>query len=350
MTHVTGEGRIVSLALPDAPFRVDVHCHHIPDFYRLALSEHGIVTAGGIPIPVWTPEYAVAFMTEYGIQSQVVSISEPGVYFLPTETERRDLAQRINDYTKDALIDGSLALADRFGGFAVLPLGPDLSAVDVTNACAEARRTITKLGMDGVGLFSSYDGNYLGDPRLDPLMKVLNDLGAFVFIHPVTPAAYPDLILPTFLYEFPFDTTRAVVSMAYAKIFSRFPRIRWLIAHAGGTIPFIGERARTFAATAGLARGRGERSTIEKNFNFSRLFYDTALSPAPSAMKAVLATAPRSHIMFATDWPFAGPVFVVPGDPAPQLSETFTDAQRREVERTNALDQLPRLAARLGVS
>ena len=81
------------------PFRIDVHCHHIPDFYRHSLAAHGIVTAGGIPLPLWSPHMAVNFMDRFGIQVQVVSISEPGVTYLPTLPERVSMATRINDFT-----------------------------------------------------------------------------------------------------------------------------------------------------------------------------------------------------------------------------------------------------------
>lgn len=64
-------------------------------------------------------------------------------------------------------------------------------------------------------------------------------------------------------------------------------------------------------------------------------------------MRSVRAVAPNSHVLFATDWPFSGPVFVVHGDPAPQLAETFTDAEPTGVLRDNALAQFPGLAARV---
>ncbi|QIK74719.1 amidohydrolase family protein [Nocardioides piscis] len=333
--------------IPAAPYRIDVHCHHIPDFYRLSLAEHGIVTAGGIPVPAWTPEYALAFMTEYGIQTQVVSLSEPGVGYLPAAAERLSMARKVNDYTRDTLIGGSALLKDRFGGFAVLPLGRSLSRADVRNAADEARRAVTHLGMEGVGLFSSYGPHYLGDPRLEPLMRTLNELGALVFVHPVTPPNFPDLRLPTFLYEFPFDTTRAAVSMAYRQVYTRWPRIRWIFAHAGGTLPFVATRARDLQRRRGLAPTLFRRRFDGRNLDFSTHYYDTALSPARSAVQAAVRVAPRSHLLFATDWPFAGPVFVVPGDPAPQLSESFDARQRREVERGNALTLMPRLTRRL---
>ena len=334
--------------LGGSPTRIDVHCHHIPDFYRLSLAEHGIVTAGGIPIPAWSPQLAVKFMNDYGIAVQVVSISEPGVTYLPTAAERKAMAQRINDWTRDTLLATTdPTLKKRFGGFAVLPLGDPNDPIDVANACAEAVRAIKTLKLDGIGIFSQYDGVYLGDPRLEPLVATLQSLGAFVFVHPVTPAAYPDLGLPTFLYEFPFDTTRAAVNMSYHAVFTRYPNIRWLLAHAGGTLPFIAYRTSLLQLTTAVAQNLGIGSLDKQNFDYGRLFYDTALSPAPSAMKSVREVTTVSHVMFATDWPFSGPVFVVPGDPAPQLADTFNSLELPQVLRSNALNQFPTLRSRL---
>lgn len=287
-------------------------------------------------------------MDEHAIQTQVVSISEPGVTYLPAPAERVAMARRINHYTRDTLITAQdPLLRDRFGGFAVLPLGDLSDPGDVTGACAGAVRALTVLRMDGVGLFSSYGGAYLGDPRLEPLMAVLDRLGSMVFVHPVTPAAMPDLGLPTFLYEFPFDTTRAAVNMLYRGVYARYPDIRWLLAHAGGTLPFLAYRAGLLTLYPALAQNLGLRDLDDQKAQLARLFYDTALSPAASAVASVHQVTSVRHIMFATDWPFSAPVFLAPGDPAPQLSETFSAAERTLIERTNALAQFPRLAARL---
>lgn len=59
---------------PNGRFRIDVHCHHLPDFYVTSLKEHGITSAGGKSLPSWSPSEAVLFMDEFGIQTQVVSI------------------------------------------------------------------------------------------------------------------------------------------------------------------------------------------------------------------------------------------------------------------------------------
>ena len=238
-------------------------------------------------------------------------------------------------------------LKNRFGGFAVLPIGDTSSTLDIDNACREAERAINVLGMEGVGLYSNYNGTYLGDPSLDPLMETLNDLGAMVFVHPVTPQAMPDLDLPTFLFEFPFDTTRAVVNLTYKNVLLKYPNIRWLLAHAGGTIPFLAYRTSLLRLYPPIAQNLGLDAFDDGGAAYAKLFYDTALSPAPTAMKSVREVTEVSHIMFASDWPFSKQVFTLPGDPAPQLEDSFNDDELRKVLRDNALDQFPQLKQRL---
>lgn len=328
-------------------FRIDVHCHHIPDFYRESLASYGITQAGGVDLPDWTPELAIKFMNKYSIQTQVLSISEPGVFYIPELNNRVALAQKINDYTAQELIySQNSSRKGRFGGFAVLPLG-DLSTQDVQNACNEAKRAINTLKMDGIGLFSNYFGTYLGDPKLDSLMKTLNDLGAMVFIHPVTPMSAPDLDLPNFLFEFPFDTTRAVVNMMYKNVLLKYPRIRWLLAHAGGAIPFLAYRTTLLRYYPAIAQNFGISSLDDGKLAYSHFYYDTALSPAPSTMKSVREVTSVEHIMFATDWPFSSQIFVVPGDPAPQLKDSFDTTELEKVNRQNALNEFPLLKQRL---
>lgn len=335
------------------PFRIDVHCHHIPDFYRVSLASQGVLTAGGIPIPPWTPELAVAFMNEYGIQTQVVSISEPGCTHLKTPAQRLALARQINDYTAGDLINSSNPLLKgRFGGFGVLPLANPQDPIDMANSIAEARRCIVELGMDGIGILSNYNGIYLGDPSLTPLMAELNRVGAMVFLHPVTPVKPDNIKLPTFLFEFTFDTTRAAINMLYMGVYRQFPNIRWLLAHAGGTLPFLAYRSSLFTASPALAQNLNfpEIESVNAFGSYRQLYYDTALSPAPSAMKSVREITSLEHILFATDWPFSAPVFVVPGDPAPQLSETFDAKERQAVERENAVREFPALARRIAAT
>ena len=58
-----------------------------------------------------------------------------------------------------------------------------------------------------------------------------------------------------------------------------------------------------------------------------------------------------SHILLGTDYPYAGIVYALkwPGDPNSELNDTFNSSERLQVDRDNALAQLPRLSKRLGV-
>ena len=70
------------------------------------------------------------------------------------------------------------------------------------------------------------------------------------------------------------------------------------------------------------------------------LYYDTALNPAPSAMRSIIEISDVDHIVFGSDWPFTQLLFMRSGDPQPELSLTFPEQQRHVLERGNALAQL----------
>jgi 6-methylsalicylate decarboxylase len=324
------------------PFRIDVHAHLIPDFYRAALKAYDVPNDGGLPPPAWSPASAVRFMDKFGIQTQVVSLSEPGLAFLPDAHTRDQMARQINDYMRDALIGVPPSSPNfrRFGGFASMPLGALDDEQELALASQEARRAMLSLGLDGVGLYSSYRGIYLGDARLDPLMRTLNELGAMVFIHPVAPVAKPDLSIPNFVLEFPFETTRAVTNMLYKGIFLRYPRIRWLLAHAGGATPFLSYRSGL------LALNLNPRQSA-----YGKLYFDTALSSSPAAMAATRQVTDVSHVLFGSDYPYAQIVYALkaPGDPNAELNDSFKPNERLQVDRGNALAQLPTVAKRLGI-
>ncbi|MGW4093596.1 amidohydrolase family protein [Nocardia sp. NPDC004750] len=326
---------------PSGTYRIDLHAHFLPPDYRAALLDHGHLTIGGYPTPDWSPEQALAFMDYYGIQAQALSVSDPGVSFLRGK-EANDLARYCNTYAAKLL----QTHPKRFGAFAVLPM-PDVAA-----SVAEAVYALDELHLDGVVLLSAYAGVYLGDPRFEPLLIALNQRSAYVFVHPAAiPAeAKPKLPLPDFLEEFTFDTTRAATFMMATGTTQRYPNIRFQLAHAGGTLPFLSHRVSVASQTVlgelwpdDLPRP----SVLDTQRQIANFYYDTALSGSAAAMASVLAVGKREHVVFGSDWPFSALTLPQTGthDPAPGLSDIFDADQRMEVERINPLRQLPRLAA-----
>ncbi len=147
------------------------------------------------------------------------------------------LARKLNDYAA-ALRDEDHA---HFGFFASLP-----DVLNTSYAIAEIEYALDTLQADGVALFTRYgSGNtYLGHSDLDPIWKELDKRGATVFVHPTHPAN-PEPInpyLPLPLVDFPHETTRAAMDMITSRTLKRYPNVKIILSHAGGTLPFLVSR------------------------------------------------------------------------------------------------------------
>ena len=324
--------------------RIDVHTHFVPDGYRAVLARHGHDTIAGTPVPDWSAGLHEEFMREWGIETAVVSISDPGVYF-GDRAEARETARLVNEEAA-ALI---AANRERWGAFASLPL-PDVPA-----AVAELEHALDALTLDGVVLLSNVDGVYLGDPALADLYAELHRRQAVVFVHPTVPHERPHLVYPPFLFEFTFDTTRAFVNLMYLGVFANYPGIRWIFAHAGGTLPYLAFRM-SLGAFNELVAGNVPDGPPAY---YARAYYDTALSYAPSALSSLREVAPLDHIAFGSDWPFARQLFEVSRSDLPQWAEELaprgrdpapalgglSSQDRAQIDRGTAEALLPRLAA-----
>ncbi len=327
------------------PHRIDAHAHYLAPHYKEALQKAEMWLIGGIPVPDWTPELALEFMDAEGIAVQMLSVSDPGVEFVEEEGARA-LARACNNYAAEVAREHP----DRFGAFAVLSMS------DVDEALREAVRALDELSLDGVGLLSSYAGRYPGDPVFEPLLSELDSRGAWVMVHPasVAPEHKPELSVPGFIAEYPFDTTRAFISLLFNGVFETHPNIRWQFAHGGGTLPMLRARlsaasaaAREFGPFLGLPEGCALLTPDSARDALAGSFYDTALVADPPALGAVAAVAGPGHLLFGSDWPFAARMYTADGDPQPALGEVFSTDDLLAVEREGALAQFGHLAGRL---
>jgi predicted TIM-barrel fold metal-dependent hydrolase len=330
------------LAVAPPGGRIDVHAHHIPDIYREALLSKGMANPGGYPTPVWTPERALLMMEEFGIQLQVLSISDPGVGFLE-QGAATTLARKLNEYTAELIKDHPT----RFGGYAVIPL-PDINA-----ALNEIAYALDVLKLDGIGLLTTYGANNVALPVYEPIWEELNRRKCMVFIHPTALSANdkPSYVLPDFLVEFTFETTRFCTIALNTGLTTRYPDLRLQLAHAGGAFPFLSYRI-------GVLQTGVPEQVLRDPESVNRLlparqtegfYYDTGLASSPAQMASVLEISDVNHVLFGTDFPYTELLYEVPGDPQPLLSKTFNEKQRHAVERANAAAQLPSVAKRLGI-
>ncbi|CAL9659972.1 amidohydrolase family protein [Streptomyces sp. enrichment culture] len=309
---------------------IDVHHHAIPPAYAKALGDR--VAIPGVDYPTWSAEASLDVMDRHSIAAAVLSITAPGVTFAEGDEARR-LARQVNEYFAQTVA----AHPDRFGAFAILPL-PDVAA-----AKDELAYAVDELGLDGVGLLTSYGNRYLGDPEFEPLLAEIAERGLPVHVHPGTPPA-KDLAtfdLPPSLYEFTFETTRTVVSLLFNGVLGRLPHLKLIVSHAGGTLPFLAQRL-TYGPTIG--KYLTDRAPADVIGQLRGIYYDIAMSATSFALPALTELAAPDKILFGSDYPF------MPASHTTENVEGFArfpgwnDQQRTAIGRTNALALFPRLA------
>jgi 6-methylsalicylate decarboxylase len=313
-----------------SPRRIDVHFHHIPPFYSEAVYEAGRGPAIG-RYPEWTPQLALELMDSHGIEVALTSLAQPGVGF-GTAASAQALARRCNDYAADLVA----RWPRRFGAFATVPMWSTDGAIE------EVARCLDVLGFDGVSLFASYEEKFLGDPWFDPVLEMLNARGAVVFVHPGLHPSSKGLALPWpgFMMEYLFDTTRAVVNLIFSGAIERFPRIRFILPHAGGLAPYFAWRL----SVSPMIDKRLPRLSRDQVFEgLAHFWYDNALSPGEQTFGSLDHVARPERVVFGTDYPFANPGVIAEAVKTHE-SGFLSDARRAAIDRSNALALFPKYA------
>jgi predicted TIM-barrel fold metal-dependent hydrolase len=303
--------------------RIDSHAHVLPREYIDAIPQPG----GNLPKPpIVTVDMLEAMMDRYAIDRAVVSVGPPGVFF-GDQPRANELARLVNEHMA-AVRDRD---PNRFAALGMVPL-PDVGA-----AVAELDHLLDALALDGVVLTTHVAGTYLGDDAFEPLFEALDRRGAYVFVHPTIPANGVALSHPAWLYEFPFDTVRALANLIYGGTFERHPGIRWQIAHLGGAAPFLAHRLASLTDREPQIAERAPAGALQY---LARLYYDTGLSNNEIAVSATRMIAPFDHLLFGTDWPY----LAMPDGPDAAPGLAFLGGERAALDGVHVGALVPRWA------
>ncbi len=286
---------------------IDFHNHFYPPAYLDALragrsNVRVVVDAEGNPVLHYPGDYNVAVaghrdiayrervLEKEGVDLQVLTLTTPGTH-VEAPARAVELARLVND----ALAGVARERGRRFTALATLPLNDPAASV------GELRRAVKDLGLRGAMLFSNVGGVALADARFAPLYQAADELEAVLFIHPTNPVGVEAMtdywLMP--LVGFPMDTTLAAAKLVFAGVVERHPRIRWVLGHLGGAIPYIAERL-----------DRGYRAFRECRANISRPpseylreFYLDTVNFDAGALKLAIAFAGAEHVLAGSDYP-----------------------------------------------
>ncbi len=313
--------------------RIDVHQHFVSPGFHAFLTAKNSPTS---PVPgfaAWrdySPSWAIEQLDRVGIETAMLSITAPGVWF-GDAMEARRLAREMNEFAMARMVGDHQG---RFGLFAVLPLP------DVDGALREIEYALDTLKVDGFGLLTSYGNAWLGDPSFAPVLDELNRRKAVVYVHPTDAACCQGLLprVPNQMLEYPMDTMRTITSLIVSETATRCPEVRFIFSHAGG--PLVGVAGRLLGAEMSADALAKTPQPNTRLHHLRRFYYDTAASANPVNMQSLKALVGVSQIVFGTDAPFV--------DGAPQVrgltTAGFTADELARVERRNALGFLPRFA------
>jgi len=313
------------------PQRIDVHHHFLPPEFLAELKRQGSKWTGGPPVPEWSVTLARETMERNGIAAAVAS-TVPSASMGGENPAR--WSRHINEYAARIVQDDPA----HFGFFASVPL-PDTGA-----AVREVEYALDVLKLDGVQLFSSFGNQYPGDPQFDELFQELERRKAVVHIHPstVVPGAIvPKLSIPWGIVEFVLDTSRCITNLLLSGTLERYPSIRYIVSHAGGTIPYIAWR---IAMSAHEFPEVGVKAPKGANYYLKKLYYDTALSTSEQVFAALKEFVPMNQVLFGSDWPMVPEGAVKMETRDLEASKVLDDATRRAIYNQNALALFPRFA------
>ena len=253
-------------------------CLHYPGDYNIAVRGHRDI------------DYRDHVLEQSGVDTQVITLTTPG-----THIEEPATAVKLARLTNDAF---ARVVADKKGRYATLATLP---LCDPAASVAELRRAMEQLKFPGAMVFSNINGVALSDQRFWKLYELANEKGAVFHIHPTNPVGVEAMLdywlMP--LVGFLMDTTLAAAGLVFTGVTERFPRIRWVLGHLGGAIPYLAER---------LDRGYEAFADCRKNISrppssYLKQFYFDTVNFDPRAIELAISFAGAEHILAGSDYP-----------------------------------------------
>jgi predicted TIM-barrel fold metal-dependent hydrolase len=274
---------------------VDVHAHAFSRAYVDLLEELGasrdIVAPARMVLPAQGNddiEERLAVMDASSVACQMLSMSAASPYF-DTPASAQRAARFINE--EHAALKRRFPA--RFGFFATLPMP------HVDCAHEEIAYAYDTLGADGITFTTSINGTSLADPAFAPVWAELNRRASIVFLHPPGFGCASPIIRESGLswsVGAPIEDTVCAMQLMHAGFTRRYPRLKIVLPHLGGFLPFVRYR---------LDRGADRKMPGEDppSVQMRTFWYDTANGETESLLHAIEAYG-ADKLLMGTDFPY----------------------------------------------
>ncbi len=282
--------------------RIDVHSHGFPESYLRSISSRypqkaslcvheqtGSLLAywAKSPLPAFDLERRIDEMDRDGVATEL--LSAPTIYS-HLDDGSVEHCRMLNDFQADV----ARQAPGRFRSLLHLPVN------DVAASLAELARWRDRPEAAGVVFGSNMGGVYPGDPTLLRIWEAINKLDLPVLVHPVPPPALFGPVMPTILL-FPLDSTTAAASILYYGLFERFPGLKVIIPHLGGTLPFLQKRLDMAIDIEGFPSGHGQDLPKRPSAYVHNFYLDTAQGFHRAAFDCACSVCGIDHILYGSD-------------------------------------------------
>ncbi|AOW11293.1 hydrolase [Flavobacterium gilvum] len=215
-----------------------------------------------------------------------------------------------------------------------------LPSANVEATLKEIEYSYDSLHADGFCMPSHVGGMYIGDDRMDEILAELNRRNAVVLLHPVKPGGdVPTLsVTDPSVWEFPFDTTRAIMDLLYRGKLKKYSNIKWIVSHAGGVLPYLAYRFSTVAEEC-KAINLSKEEILD---SFKNLYYDLALSTSDTVFQTLKDMAGTSQIVFGTDAPLRPKTGTQDSVAIFKNTSIFTTEEKQNIAYNNSARLFPR--------
>ena len=239
-------------------------------------------------------EKRLAHMDKAGIEIAVLSQTAPGIQAIADSSEASAMASHAND----ALHAAIKQQPRRFRGFAALNLQ------EIDTACAELKRCVSEMGFVGALINGSTQGEYLDNPKVNPLWSTLEQLDVPLYLHPGLPTNQPASMVKELdgaTWGWSFDTATHALRLIVKGVFETHPNAKVILGHMGENLPFYLWRLDSrFAST----RYRNDIGTTPSAVFRQNFFITTSGVCDDAALQCSITTLGPERIMFSTDYPY----------------------------------------------